>query len=112
MQSKQCPGKATYMWACVISIVGQSMPPKTVLNDASAVSLDSINDFFRAVAVTQVHDSADYFIIPSELSDKGFLFSSISESLVLSHLLSFDIRKTTGPDNISARRSVLLLLLY
>ena len=40
---------------------------------------------------------------PSDQSDDVFVFSEVITSTVLSHLKSLDIRKSTGPDNLSAR---------
>ena len=47
-QSKQCVKKAAYVWSCVNNIIGRGSPPSVALNN---VSLNSINDFFRTVAL-------------------------------------------------------------
>ena len=97
-QSRQCSKKAAYMWSCVNNIIGRSGPPRVALNNT--VSLNSINDFFLTVALTPQHSGADCFVVPPDIV--GFTFAHISESLVLSHLSSLDIRKSTGPDDLSA----------
>ena len=89
---------AAYMWSCVNNIIGWSGPPRVALN--TTVSLNSINDFFRTVVLTPQHSGADRFVVPPDID--GFAFHHISESLVLSHLSSLDIRKSTCLDDLSA----------
>ena len=86
------------MWSCVNNIIGQSGPPRVALNNT--VLLNSINDFFRTVALTSQHSGADCFVVPPDID--GFTFTHISELLVLSYLSSLDIRKSTDPDDLSA----------
>ena len=40
---------------------------------------------------------------PPETFDHWFVFSKVTTSIVLLHLQSLDIRKSAGPDNLSAR---------
>ena len=100
-QSKCSPMKAAYMWSCVNDIIGRSKACKLISED---ISLDSINYYFSSIALTPQHQSAESFMLPpSETSDHGFVFSKVTTSMVLSHLQSLDIRKSAGPDNLSAR---------
>ena len=75
-----------YVCVCVCMCV---RPPSVALNNAS---LNSINDFFRTVALTPQHSQADCFVVPPDID--GFSFTHFPESLVLSHLSSLDIRKS------------------
>ena len=69
-----------------------------------SLSLDSLNEYFQTVAVGPTHQGAECFIIPQDsLAPNPYSFNTVSVSLVRSHLLSLDITKSTGPDNLSTR---------
>ena len=83
------------MWSCVNNTIGRGSPLSVALNN---VSLNSINDFFCTVTLTPQHNQADCFVVPPDID--GFSFTHISESLLLSHLSSLDIRKSIGLDDL------------
>ena len=68
------------------------------------VSLDAINDFFQSVAISPQHLSAEnYDFSSNESIDDQFMFDKIDSSTVFAHLSSLDVRKSTGPDDLSSR---------
>ena len=70
------------------------------------LSLDMINDHFQTIAVTDMHRSAMEYELPPHSTASNpsqFVFPEISASTVLSHLLSLDTTKATGPDSLPAR---------
>ena len=70
----------------------------------TSLSLDSINDFFRTVAISSSHEPASNFTDCTNSDDAPtFHFQTISSSVVLSLLNKLDVRKSVGPDGISAR---------
>ena len=70
----------------------------------TTLSLDSINDFFRTVAISTSHEPASSFIDAANSGDAPtFQFHTISSSVVLSLLNKLDVSKSVGPDGISAR---------
>ena len=102
LESKKSPQKASYMWSCVNNIIGRIKTKKDMVCDL--LTLDSLNKHFQTVAVTSLHQSADTFAVPANSCDTDrFTFAEISESLVLSHLNSLDVKKSTGPDGLSAK---------
>ena len=99
MQCRRFPKKAGYMWSCINAVIGRSKSHKSVIGDS--VSLDSINDFFRTVAISSKHQSADSYVLPA--CDTGdFSFDRVTVSTVLSHLSTLDVSKSTRPDGLSA----------
>ena len=69
----------------------------------SDLSLESINDFFRTVAVSDDHRPAESYLAPvTSLCSDIFKFQSIRPSEVLSALQGLNTRKSAGPDGISA----------
>ena len=76
-----------------------------MLDDAN--SLDSVNDFVRSVAVTADHCLASTYCLPEDLppatDTDNFQFSTITSSTVCAMLSALDVRKSVGPDGISAR---------
>ena len=101
-QSKNSSQKASYMWSCVNNIIGRIKTKKVVLRDS--LTLDSLNNHFQTVTVTSMHQSANTFAVPDDSCDTDrFTFAEISESLVLLHLNSLDVKKSTGPDGLSAK---------
>ena len=69
-QNRQCSKKAAYMWSCLNNIIGQSGSPRVALK--TTVTLNSINNFFRTVALTPQHSGADRFLVPPDIH--GFAF--------------------------------------
>jgi len=68
-----------------------------------ALPLDSINNFFQNVALTDRHKSVESFNVPTDSHDAAFQFGELSVEVVLSCLSSLDLSKATGPDGLSAR---------
>ena len=71
----------------------------------SDLSLESINDFFRTVAVSDDHRPAKSYLAPAavtSLCSDIFKFQSIRPSEVLSALQGLNTKKSAGPDGISA----------
>jgi len=102
LQSKSSPKRAANLWSRVNNIIGCPKELKSVVCDS--LSLDSLNEYFETVAVGPTHQGAECFIIPQDsLAPNPYSFNTVSVSLVRSHLLSLDITKSTGPDNLSAR---------
>ena len=102
LQSKSSPHRAADLWSRVNNIIGRSKEHKSVVCDT--LSLDSLNEYFQTVAVGSTHQGAECFMIPQDsLAPNPFTFDIVSVSLVRSHLLSLDITRSTGPDNLSAR---------
>ena len=102
LQSKSFPKRAADLWARINIIIGRSKQHKSVACDI--LPLDSLNEHFQRVAIGPTHQGAECFIIPqNSLAPNSFTFNTISVSLVRSHLLSLNITKSTGPDNLSAR---------
>ena len=85
----------------MIAIIGRSKGHKLISDE---ISLDSLNCYFKSVALIPQHQSAKSFVLPpSDQSDDVFVFCKVTTSMVLSHLKSLDIRKSAGPDNLPAR---------
>ena len=60
--------------------------------------------FFRSVAVTDHHRPASTFVSTDTPPDNAnFQFSIITPSTVYGLLLALNVRKSVGPDGISAR---------
>jgi len=73
----------------------------------SNISLENINNFFRTVAVTDSHHTADTYVPLISVDSSGsvkdsFYFDGIEPSTVVSLLKKLDIKKSTGPDGLSA----------
>ena len=102
LQSKSSSKRAADLWSRINNIIGHSKEHKSVVCDT--LPLDSLNEYFQTVAVGPTHQGAECFIIPQDsLAPNPFTFNTVSISSVRSHLLSLDITKPTGPDNLSAR---------
>jgi len=67
----------------------------------SGVSLEGINEFFRTTAITDGHQPGDSFV-PSTAHSSISDSDHIEPSVVVSLLESLDIRKSTGPEGLSA----------
>ena len=64
---------------------------------------DILNNFFQTVAVTPLHQPARRFVLPDDdHSGGGFSFNDISVDTVFRHLSTLDVRKSAGPDGLSA----------
>ena len=102
-KAKVCPQLAAHLWTQVNSIIGQR---KCVNNYTSVLSLDSINDHFQNIEVSDRHEHASSYVLPSDDGTNNancFSFDVIPVLTVLSHLNSLDVSKSTGPDGLSAR---------
>ena len=101
-QTRKNPRSAGQLWCGVNNIIGRYQLRKSVLD--TALSLDTVNDFFRSIAVTDDHKPASTFV-PLELgyNDSSFRFSTVSSSSVYSMLCALDEKKAVGPDGLSAR---------
>ena len=67
----------------------------------TTLSLDSFNDFFHSIVVTEDHKPASSFIPPDASSRESiFNFSMISTSVVFSLL---DVTISVGPDGFSRK---------
>ena len=99
---KSSPKRAADLWSRVNNIIGRSKEHKSVV--CETLPLDSLNEYFQRVAIGPTHQDAECFMIPQDsLAPSPFAFDIISVSVVRSHLLSLDITKSTGPDNLSAK---------
>ena len=65
------------------------------------LSLDSINDFFRSVAISDDHQPASCFHLDNFVGDDSFQFNKVTTEEVCYQLQHLDTRKSTGPDGIS-----------
>ena len=106
MRSHHAPKFAAVLWSEINKIIGRHKPCKSSLRSIARLSLDSINNFFRTVAVSHDHQPASSYVVPattpcSSVSDH-FRFQSIQSSEVLSALKGLDTKKSTGPDGIPA----------
>ena len=100
-QARKNPHSAGHLWCGVNNIIGRYQQHDSVL--ATALSLDTINDFFRSVAVTDDHKPASAFVPSGSDCDPSFKFSTVSTSSVYSLLCALDEKKAVGPDGLSAR---------
>ena len=103
LQTRNNPHSAADLWSGVNNIIGRYRARKNnTIN--TTLSLDSINDFFRTIAISTSHEPASNFIDSTNSGDTPtFHFQIISSSAVLSLLNKLDVRKSVGPDGISAR---------
>ena len=100
-RARHTPRFAADLWSEINDTVGCPKKPAPVLD--SRLSLDDINRFFRTVAVSADHRSADYFISPpSPCGMQLFQFEPVDSCVVLSLLTKLDTRKSTGPNDLSA----------
>ena len=111
LQTKNNPHSAADLWSGVNKVSGRYCIRKNNTKNTT-LSLDSINDFFQTVAISTSHEPASSFIDSANTGDAPtFQFHTISSSVVLSLLNKLDVRKSVGPDGISARFLNQLLLL-
>ena len=101
-QARQNPQSAGELWRGVNDVLGCYQVRGSEMG--FDLSLDSINDFFRTVATTADHQPASAFVpLGSGQSDSNFTFHAIPSSVVFSMLKNLDVKKSVGPDGISAR---------
>jgi len=93
---KDNPHSASDLWQAINQIIVRSSNIKSKL--PGNLSLDFINEFFRTIAITQM-----FAPISSPQTPYTFMFRSLTVSEVLSQLQVLDIRKSVGPDGLSAR---------
>ena len=97
---RRSPKFAATLWSKVNEIIGRRQSCRSSLS--SDLSLESINDFFRTVAVTNDHRPAASYSPPAPSSHSNvFKFQPIQSSEVLSALRGLDTKKSAGPDGIS-----------
>ena len=103
LRSKHDPHTSADLWSGINNILGRYRLRWNLLD--SALSLDDINSFFSTVAVTSEHRPASCFDITesADLPVDAFQFSIVSEPVILSLLSHLDVRKSVGPDGLSAR---------
>ena len=97
-QIKSSPAMAAQMWRRVNSIIGRPAHSVPKCSDDLSLQLDSINNFFQNVALTDRHKSAESFNVPADSHDAAFQFGELSVEVVLSCLSSLDVTNATGPD--------------
>ena len=96
------PKLAAYMCKCVNGVIGCDKSRKTEFT--RGVSLEIINKSFQSVAIgAQHHSAGDYDVPLSEYAGNKFMFTKVDYSTVFTHLSSLDVRKSTGPDQLSSR---------
>ena len=103
MHARQVPQFAATLWSEVNTIIGRNVIRPSVIK--SAVSLDTINKFFRTIAISGDHQSANSYVIPPSVNCSAadsFRFSCTMSSSVVSLLEPLDTKKSTGPDGLSA----------
>ena len=86
------------MWYCINNVLGCSSSP----NSSNSTSSDCINEFSQTVAITSQHQSTNSFCYIPSGNDNGFSFNEITVPAVLSHINKLDVKKSTGPDSLSA----------
>lgn len=95
------PHLSGQLWAGVNSVLGHFRRKQASID--TSLSLDSVNEFFRSVAVSDDHQPASTFCRAEAESDSSFHFHEIDRSVVLHLLQNLDEKKSMGPDGISAR---------
>ena len=91
-QARYAPRFAATLCSQVNEVIGRRKYLQSPLNPD--LSLDSVNNFFRTVAVSNEHES---FLSPSVDIKNVFQFKCIQVSEVLL-LRALDTKKSTGPD--------------
>jgi len=90
------------VWSHVNTVFERNIHKRPVSMDSPA--LNSINEHFQTLAISSDHESAASFVIPSSsIRSDPFTFNEISVSSVYFHLEHLDVKKSTGPDGLSAR---------
>ena len=68
------------------------------------VSLDIINEIFQSVAIgAQHHPAGDYDISLNDSVVDKFMFAMVDDSTLFTHLSSLNVKKVTGPDQLSSQ---------
>ena len=102
LQSKKDPHSAGQLWRGVNDVIGRYQVQNSVLDDA--ISLDTVNDFFRSVAITDDHCPASTYVSADLSHDNPeFKFSAVTSSAICALLSALDVKKSVGPGGISAR---------
>ena len=89
------------LWAGVNSVLDRYHRKQASID--TSLSLDSVNDFFRSVAVTDDYQPASTFCQVEAENDSFFHFCEVNCSVVLCLLQNLDEKKSMRPDGISAR---------
>ena len=100
-QSHKCSHLAAKLWSQIDDMIGRRCRNVASSVDAD-LSLESINDFFRTVAISVNHQPAGCFHSESSVGNDHFQFSAITANEVCYQLQHLDTQKSTGPDGISA----------
>ena len=100
-EAKRNPHLSGQLWAGVNSVLGRYHRKQASID--TSLSLDSVNDVFRSVAVTDDHQPASTFCQVEAESDSSFHFCEVDNSVVLHLLQNLDEKKSIGPNGISAR---------
>ena len=101
-QARAVPSRAAEVWSHVNLMFGRRKHNHQTPHDAGSLNL--INDHFQTVALGPSHKSAGDFVVPQSSAGKdSFGFAEISVDLVLTLLQTLDLKKSTGPDGLSAR---------
>ena len=102
LKSKHNPHCSAELWSGINNILGHYRHRHNPIN--TTLCLDDINKFFCTVAVTSDHRPASCFNITesANLPADTFRFDVIQESIVLSLLQHLDVRKSVGPNGLSA----------
>ena len=82
---------AAQMWHQINSSIGR--PAHPTYSDDLTSPLDSINDFFQNVAITDHHKSTGHFNVPTVSPSNAYQFWELSVDVALSHLTSLDTSK-------------------
>ena len=82
-------------------VIGRQKKRERGIN--SELSLDSVNKFFRDVALTSDHQPSSKFVPDATCESTSFHFKSIQAEAVEVALKHLDICKSTGPDGLSAK---------
>ena len=77
------------LWAGVNSVLGCHYRKQTSID--TSLSVDSVNDFFRTVAVTDNHQPASTFCQVEAESDSSFHFCEVDRSVVLCLLQNLEV---------------------
>ena len=90
-QARHAPRFAATLWSQVNEVIGRTNHHQSPLH--LDLSLDSVNNFFRTVAVSHELTSAEFFVTPSIDVEDVFKFKRVQVSEVISLLNNLDIKK-------------------
>ena len=102
LKSTHNPHCSAELWSGINNILGHYHHHHNPIN--TTLCLDDINKFFCIVAVTSDHHPASCFNVTesADLPADTFRLDVIQVSIVLSLLQHLDVRKSVGPDGLSA----------